>query len=783
MYFRRVPEAEWGRRTAADRDIREAILDPVWRIANIYTIYDKKARRFVPFRPKPEQQVIIWAIFVQKIKNIIIPKARQIGFSTLLAIICMDITLFNSGAKCALVDKSKVDGSKKFNDIVRIAWDRLPAGLREEYEEPILNQGEFGVKRRQAAEDGWSRFRVEHSGRGDALVFLWISEWGTIQFEEPQRSNEILTGGMEAAEGNIRVIETTWKGGEGGDVWPFVLQAQSKPDAEKDEDDWWLFFFPWWVEPRYTRGGDIATVPAKVMKYLDNVERRVTEVSGRVLKFTDGQRLWYAAKQATLGLFMLREYPSVMEECWQAPVEGAVYAAEFATALAEGRVREGVYDPAHPVYTSWDLGGPENMVVWYFQIIDGTLRWIDCDMKLWLTTPARVVHMRDKGYRYERHFIAHDAAHTQKGALTYENELIAAGLEGVVVVHVTRDPWLGINRVLQLFPRFHFDSARCEEAIKCVKAYHVHEKTGEIVHDWSSHACDGMRTMAEAAMAGHLNLDAMETTNYDHLLYFDPEGIEHLAARAVAWEARLKRGVLEHEVWSERKDGSAWLRQWEPPYENQRYLLTLVPPGVPGEGWAAAVWRRHVTGTTSAPVLVAALAEGATPDKDRLSVWVSAMSRYYGRCLVMPVIDEVEGLVDMLAADGCGPLWLREKPREHRAVGKGRVQRKAGFELAPAAREQALAALRGRVREHALECAAGELARQCRVFVEARGEAPGPLPGHGQAWVINAALACHGLEAATLYARAETREVVPAGRGHKAAAGWPPARREDDLEG
>lgn len=790
LYFKTVPEVEWEARTSADREISEAFLDPVWRIANMYTIYNKELRQFVPFRPKPEQRVIIWAIFVLGIKNIIIPKARQIGFSTLLAIISMDITMFNSGAKCALVDKTKLDGLKKFNDIIRLAWDRLPAGLRAGYEEPVLNSGEFGVRQKHAnQDDGWSRFRVEHSGRGDALVFLWVSEWGTIQFKEPLRSNEILTGGMEAAEGNIRVIETTWKGGEGGDVWPFVQLALSMNDGDKTLDDWFLFFFPWWVEPRYTKKGSIKIIPEKTMQYLNRIERQISAESGREFRFTDGQRLWYHTKQSTLGLFVLREYPSVLEECWQAPVEGAIYAAEYATALAEGRVTKDAYDPSHPVYTSWDLGGPENMVVWYFQIHHGKLWWIDVDMKLWLTTPERVSHMKAKDYKFAAHFIPHDADHVQKGAITYENELLAAGLEKVIVIKVTRDPWLGINRVLQWFPRFHFDSERCASGIKSIKNYHVHEKTGEIVHDWSSHACDGMRTMAEAAMAGHLDTDSMSMTHYNHLLYFDAESIEHLQSRAVAWEARLTCGVIEHDTWVKREldDPHAWLRQWEPPYQGQRYLLTVAPPEARAEGWAAAVWRSHIgrAGDEPAPVLVCALASGLAADKDRVSLWVAAMSRLYGHCLIMPLINDVEGLVDMLAADRSGPVWAREEARENQTIGKGRRNRKPGFKLSPAAREQALAVLRARVREQSIEVAAGEVAAQARTFVTRPDGPPAPLPGQGQAWLLTAAMACHGLRAATLYATRAGEPAIPAGRGHvpPLLTGGGRTRRANDLEG
>lgn len=779
MYFKRAPEREWASRTAADRPLAEAMLDPVWRIANIYTFYNKRSRTFEPFRPKPEQAVIIWAIFVLGRKNIIIPKARQIGFSTLLAIICVDITLFNAGAKCALVDKSKVDGAKKFNDIVRIAWDRLPAGLRKAFEDPIINQSEFSVKRLAAEDDGWSRFRVEHSGRGDALVFLWVSEWATIQFEEPLRSNEILTGGMEAAEGNIRVIETTWKGGEDGDVWPFVKAALSKRDEEKTADDWFIYFFPWWVEPNYSREGSAAAVSAATSKYLDNIEREITAESGHEFKFTAGQRLWYEGKKDTLGLFMLREYPSVLRECWLAPIEGAIYAEPFAEALAAGRVVRGIYRPDLPVFTAWDLGGPENMVVWYFQVHGGGIWWIDCDMRLWLTTPQRVARMKEKGHHFAKHFIPHDAAQAQKGAVTYENELLAAGLENVVVVPRTRDEWLGINKVLQLFGAFHFEADKTADACKSVKAFHVHEKTKEPVHDWSSHACDGLRTMAEAAIAGHLNLDTVGMVNYDHLRYFDSEALTYLRNRAVEWQPRMKLGAIEQETWVPKESAAAggWLRMWEGAYAGERYLLTMAPPKVDREGWAICVWRQVVRSGMKVPLLCAAVSGGIDLDDDRAAQWAAAMSRHYGRCLVVPLIDDHEGLASLLEIQRCGPLWLREEPRENQPVGSGRTNRKPGFKGSEHARAEAIGKLREMSRELLLDCGAAEIGQQMEHHLQIKaGEPPGPSPGHGEAWVMAAALACHGIGQATLFSMRQPVAPPSRGRGHEArtaiAADW-----------
>lgn len=760
-----VPEAEWTQRTRADRDIKEAILDPVWRIANIYTIFDKRVKAFVPFRPKPEQRRIIWDIFVLGIKNIIIPKARQIGFSTLLALIAVDFTIFNGGTKSALIDKTKIDAEAKFNDTVRVAWEKLPDSFRRQFDTPTLNSREFAVQRKNDKDDGLSSFRVTKSGRGSPLVFLWISEWGTIQFEEPKRSLEILTGGMPAADGGIRVIETTWKGGEGGDVWVFVEQALKKADDQKNPaNDWFIRFFPWWVEPSYTEPGTGDHIRREIHEYLDNKELEISGELGRQFRFTLGQRCWYDKQESILKLFIKREYPTTLQECWEAPVDDAIYAAEYARALSEGRVRRDLHDPEQPVYTCWDLGGPATMVCWYFQILPHRLRWIDCDMNLFVTTSERVQRMKAKPYRYAKHFIPHDGEQTERSAMTFHGDLVQAGLDNVVVVPRTDDMELGINKTLELFPHMEFDATRTAEASKAIKAYHRHKETKEPVHDWSSHPCDGMRTGAEAAAAGLVNMDAVLIPSHEHLQYFDPEALSFYDARCVLWEGKRAWGVLQHGAWIKGQPDTSWLRVWEEPVEGQSYLVTAVRGALAGEGWAVAAWRK---GRDGVPVMAAAIKPGIEADMDIASSYITAMSLYYGRALVVPVIDDTIGLVAMLTRDRAGPVWMREDVEEKQAIGKSKRARKPGYELKDAARMQILASLKARMREHSMEIGCVATIGQMRTFIQLKpGSAPMPAAGHGQAWVIQAALAAHCIGSAILYSAPPVPEIDTGGRGH-----------------
>jgi hypothetical protein len=171
--------------------------------------------------------------------------------------------------------------------------------------------------------------------------------------------------------------------------------------------------------------------------------------------------LWYQRKRAELGMFVLREFPTVMEECFQAPVEGAIYAAAIDQLRVEGAIKPWIADHSSLTHTAWDLGSPVNTAVWYFQLGPfGEIRVIDCDLDLDIPPVERVAHMLGKGYLYGCHFLPHDAMATQKSGRTFLNELKEAGLANCRAVPRTQDVWVGINWLRQMLWR-RPNSAKC----------------------------------------------------------------------------------------------------------------------------------------------------------------------------------------------------------------------------------------------------------------------------------------------------------------------------------
>jgi hypothetical protein len=220
---------------------------------------------------------------------------------------------------------------------------------------------------------------------------------------------------------------------------------------------------------------------------------------------------WYQRKRAELGMFVLREFPTVMEECFQAPVEGAIYAAAIDKLRVEGAIKPWILDHSMLVHTCWDLGSPVNTVTWYFQCGPrGEILVVDCDLDLDIPPVERVAHLLAKGYLYGSHFLPHDSLATQKSGRTFLNELGEAGLANCRAVPRTHDIWVGINRLRQMLPRFSFRTPQCERGLEALSNYHTIRETStgiardEPVHDWSSHAVDALRLIAESEAAGML---------------------------------------------------------------------------------------------------------------------------------------------------------------------------------------------------------------------------------------------------------------------------------------
>ena len=481
--------------------------DKLTRLKTLYSIKDAETGRVSPFIPRAEQLEIYEAL-LRGVRKIIILKARRLGMSTALDVYAADEAAFNAGVQISIVDRKADDATKKLNGICKVAFESMPEGIRSKYKVTRDNDSSWEIRGLPTKErpkgDEASAIYAGMNARGGTNQFLHISEWGVIQADDVKRSEEILTGAIPSAEHGVTVIETTWKGGRGGHLWGLVKEAMETPEADRTLNDWHLYFFPWWKDPTYTEAGRVDNLSPELQTYFAEKESELG------VKFTAGQKSWYARRKSTLGLFIFREFPTSIDECFKAPMEGAIYADLLDKLRGKGAIRPHEVDQSALVHTFWDLGSPINTVTWYVQLVAGEIRVIDVDLDLDLTPVQRAAHILRKGYLMGWHYLPHDAAATANSGKTFQGELADAGIKNTRILPRTHDIWVGINQLRQLMPRMTFRLPACERGIEALTNYHTRRESGsgiahdEPVHDWSSHAADGLRMLAEAEMNGML---------------------------------------------------------------------------------------------------------------------------------------------------------------------------------------------------------------------------------------------------------------------------------------
>jgi hypothetical protein len=157
-----------------------------------------------------------------------------------------------------------------------------------------------------------------------------------------------------------------------------------------------------------------------------------------------------------------------------------------------------------PVFTSWDLGMSDETTIWFFQFYGKEIRVIDFYAANGESLGHYINVLHDKGYRYARHFAPHDIAVRELG--TGVSRLETARKLGVEFDRIPTNVDLmgGIENSREMLTFCWFDECKTEEGRKALEAYKKEwdEKHGVYknhpLHDWSSHAADSFRTMAQA---------------------------------------------------------------------------------------------------------------------------------------------------------------------------------------------------------------------------------------------------------------------------------------------
>ena len=460
----------------------KCVLDPRWRLNNLYQIVTKKGQQ-IPFRMKWAQTQLYDEMWYC---NIVL-KARQLGISTFICLLFLDRCLFNENMSAGILAHTLEDGQQMFRR-VKFAYDTLPEQFKQwvKADNDTANMLKFS---------NGSSLRVGTSLRGSSLQYLHISEFGKICAQYPDKAREIITGSLNTIDaGQYVFIESTSEGREGY-FYDLSKAAQASRDLNKSLSklDFKFHFYPWWKEKGYRLGSQVH-ISEDMHTYFNSLLSIGIDLDLE-------QKAWYIHKLAIQKDDMKREYPSTPEECWEVSNEGTYYGKYVTAARVSNRIGHVPYDDNLKVHVSLDIGIDDPTAIWFFQLYGKEIRLIEYmegsneSLAHWLNLISK------KEYNYGKFLAPHDIKVREMSSGV--SRLVMASKLGFTLLPVTDVSIIaGIDQVRNLFPRMWFDEKLCSKGIKCLENYKKEwdDRHGcwrnHPLHNWASHGADSMRVLA-----------------------------------------------------------------------------------------------------------------------------------------------------------------------------------------------------------------------------------------------------------------------------------------------
>lgn len=490
-------------------DLEANLADPVWRLSNLYKIIvkedDEDEGLVVTFKPNRAQRRLLARLHN---RNIII-KARQLGFTTLIAILWLDTALWSkSPIRCGIVAHDREAAEVIFRDKVRFAYDHLPDELRERF--PLRKETAQEIL---FAHNGAS-IRVATSMRSGTIHRLHVSEYGKICAQYPKKAREVALGSIPSVPlGGMVVIESTTEGASGR-LYDMSMRALDMQRSQRDltQRDYRLHFFPWHDDPGYEIDPEGVIITDALRVYFAKVEAKIGK------RLSDRKRAWYAATlEADFSgeaPDMWQEYPSYIEEAFQASTEGCYYAEQLARAREQGRVLARLPVEQAPVYSFWDLGRGDMTAIWLMQVVGPHHRFI----RYYEASGEELSHyatwLAEQKLIYARHYLPHDAAIKRLGETPDTNRSMKEMLERLmpgqsfeIVPRVSRTI-AGIQATRGAMARAMWCEEGTAQGLERLANYRKRWDpvrmcwSDEPMHDDASHGADAIRQWGQLVEAG-----------------------------------------------------------------------------------------------------------------------------------------------------------------------------------------------------------------------------------------------------------------------------------------
>lgn len=164
------------------------------------------------------------------------------------------------------------------------------------------------------------------------------------------------------------------------------------------------------------------------------------------------------------------------------------------------------YNPAYPVFTAWDLGKSDSMVVGFFQFFKGKPRLIDLYEQTGSNMVAMANELKSKPYVYAWHFLPHDG--TVSSLNDGQSRIETLNKEGITNVSILKREGIsiGIGYVEDWLPKLLINLATTGGTLGLARKLRVYRKkfnphTGDYIgadHKSQSHIADMIRYLCTA---------------------------------------------------------------------------------------------------------------------------------------------------------------------------------------------------------------------------------------------------------------------------------------------
>ncbi len=235
-------------------------------------------------------------------------------------------------------------------------------------------------------------------------------------------------------------------------------------------------------------------------------------------KWLDDEELRDARKQLSQD-----QYDQEYECSFDAAILGAYYGREMAAVDREGRIRAVEHDPAYVVNTAWDIGRTDDTAIWFYQNVGNEIHVLDYFAEsggsieeftgevfvAGSLTRAVVTRAKERGYRYGRHWLPHDA---RAKTLASDGKSVVEKLGkylGISSLYIAPSLSIedGIQAARTALNRCWFDE-KCNvdtsSGVECLRQYQREYNEDKKafgkapLHNWASHGADAFRMLAVA---------------------------------------------------------------------------------------------------------------------------------------------------------------------------------------------------------------------------------------------------------------------------------------------